>query len=255
MNNPKLIEALEKLTLSELSRKIYLNVLSNSDLNVSDLSVLLGKYRAKIYEGLNELAKIGLLEKQEQYSRKILVKSPSFVLSLIKQKQFEMNKSATNLQEELPYILSNLAKSMENKQVKTYYGVNEFSYLLATVLDDCADDSQMISFNEHDNIYNIIDTDYFFNIWVEKRIKKNIHNRILANFNNKFVESEKPFDKIKPRELRVLPDSFKNDSCYWIIADKIIFWDTKIPRAILIENKFIADLMYSNFNIIWEISK
>jgi predicted DNA-binding transcriptional regulator len=251
MKNNKLNLALQKLGLDKLSISLYEILIDNPNLSITELCTQTGQYRAKIYEALEELKKFGLVGRENDYKRQIKVSSPTTVFTLLKQKQYEINRSVVDLQAELPYILANYFDQKTALDVKVFDGENKFTYLLTTVLDECPDGVEMVSFNENNDIYDIIDSKYFFDVWVEKRITKKIFNRILLHPKNSFTNSQQPLDQVKFRSTKVLSSSLSDQGCYWIIGSKIIFWDTVTPKAILIENKVLASVLNSGFDLVW----
>jgi sugar-specific transcriptional regulator TrmB len=251
MKNNKLNLALQKLGLDKLSISLYEILIDNPNCSVTELCTQTGQYRAKIYEALEELKTFGLVERENDFKRQIKVSSPTTVFTLLKQKQYEINRSVVDLQEELPYILANYFDQKSALGVKVFDGENKFTYLLTTILDECVDGTEMISFNENNDIYNIIDSKYFFDVWVEKRVAKKIFNRILLHPKNSFTNSQQPLDQVKYRSTKILSSSLSDQGCYWIVGSKIIFWDTVTPKAILIENKVLAEVMKSGFELVW----
>jgi predicted transcriptional regulator len=252
MKNNKLNIALQKLGLDKLSIALYEILIDNSNLSITELCTQTGQYRAKIYEALEELKKFGLVERENDFKRQLKVSSPTLVFTLLKQKQYEINRSVVDLQDELPYILANYFNQKNALDVKIFDGENKFTYLLTTILDECPEGTEMISFNENNDIYNIIDAKYFFDVWVEKRISKKIFNRIFLHPKNSFINSQQPLDQVKFRQTKILPNSQTDQGCYWIIGSKIIFWDTVTPKAILIENKVLSEVLKTNFYQAWE---
>jgi predicted DNA-binding transcriptional regulator len=253
MKNTKLSKALQKLGISSIAIKLYELLLDDSNISITELCTQLGQYRAKIYEGLDELKVLGLVERENDFKRNIIVKSPTVVFTILKQKQYEINRSVVDLESELPYILANYFSDKDNLDIKVYDGQNKFTYLLTSILDECVDGVEMVSFNENNDIYDIIDSKYFFDVWVEKRVSKNIFNKILLHPKNTFKHSQKPFDQNKLRETKVLQSSLSDQGCYWIIGNKIILWDTSTPKAILIENKILAEVLKTNFYQVWDL--
>jgi sugar-specific transcriptional regulator TrmB len=252
MKNTKLNKSMTKLGLSDLAIKIYEVLLDNPDLSITEICTQTGQYRAKVYEGFEELKNIGLLERENNFKRVIKLSSPSTVFNLLKQKQYDINRSVVDLEQELPYILANYFDSKESLDIKIFDGQNKFVYLLTSILDECVDGTEMVSFNENNDIYDIIDSKYFFDVWVEKRIQKSIFNRILSHPKNTFVSEQKKFDSQKMRKCKILPSSNSDQGCYWIIGNKIILWDTSTPKAILIENKILAEVLKTNFYQVWD---
>jgi hypothetical protein len=195
-----------------------------------------------------------LVERENDFKRQIKVSSPAIVFTLLKQKQYEINRSVVDLQEELPHILANFFDQKTSLDVKVFDGENKFSYLLTTILDECADGVEMVSFNENNDIYNIINFKYFFDVWVEKRVSKRIFNKMLLHpKNTTYTKDQKAIDGLKLREGKHLPSSLSDQGCYWIIGSKIILWDTVTPKAILIENKVLAEVLKSGFELVWRI--
>ncbi len=252
MKNTKLAKALQKLGLSQLSIQLYELVLSEPNLSITQICTTTGQYRAKIYDSLEELKSIGLIERENNYKRQIQVASPSTVFSLLKQKQYEINRSVVDLEQELPYILADYFDKKDNLDIKVFDGQNKFVYLLTSILDECVDEAEMVSFNENNYIYDIIDSRYFFDIWVEKRIEKSIFNKILCHPENSFIREQKKFDAQKMRKCKILPSSKSDQGCYWIIGSKIILWDTVTTKAIVIENKILSEVLKTNFYQVWD---
>jgi hypothetical protein len=252
MQYKQLSQSLEKLGLSELAITIYIKLVLQSGISISELCLSTGQYRAKIYECYEELKEIGLIERNNDFTRKIVVKSPSVVATLLKQKQFEIANSLVDLQVELPFILANISPLQKNLSIRVFEGTNKFNYLMTTILDECSEGEEMMSFNESNDLYEVIGSNYFFEIWIEKRIQKKIFNRILHSPKNSFVKSETPKDADRYRTSKVLSHKYTANGCYWIIGKKVILWDTVTPKAVLIDNIVMADLMKAGFDMIWE---
>jgi predicted transcriptional regulator len=203
MKNIKLKIALQKLGLDKLAISLYEILIDSPNTSISELCTKTGQYRAKVYESFERLKEVGLLERENDFKRQIKIASPTVVFNLLKQKQYEINRSVVDLEQELPYILANYFDQKDNLDIKVFDGQNKFVYLLTSILDECVDGTEMVSFNENNDIYDIIDSRYFFDIWVKNRISKKIFNRILLHPNNSFTISQQPLDKTKFRETKV----------------------------------------------------
>lgn len=252
MKNLKLTKALEQIGLSQQSIKVYFLLFNDSELSITQICNHLGMYRAKIYDFLEELKEFDLISRENDYSRKIFVASPSVVFNILKRKQYELNRSLVDLEEEMPNILASYSDKKGTLDVKVFDGENKFIYLMTSILDECVEGSEMISYNEGNDLYDIFDATYFLETWVNRRIQKLIFNKILLNRDNKFTPNQILQDKTKYRECRVLETSNSEQGCYWVIGNKVIFWDTLTPKAVLIENKTIAQLLKSNFYQVWD---
>lgn len=248
MNLKTIERALKELGLSTVAIDTYLLLSKNQQLNITDISIQLGTYRRKIYEALDLLQEIGLVEKNKE---KIVLKSPVVLKTLLRSKQYKINKATIEYEETLPELLSNFFQEGKNPSIKIFDGNNKFRYLFNTILDELDNGGKILSYNEGDDLYESMDMDYFFNIWIPKRVAKNIFIKILATSNNTKFETELYRNKQMLRETKQLSNT-TTKGCYWIAGPKIILWDTATPKAILIENVLLADLFRKQFELIWD---
>jgi sugar-specific transcriptional regulator TrmB len=253
MNILVIKKTLLEIGLSEMATKVYLQIYQNPKQNITEIAQNLGIYRRKIYESLDELEGLNLLGKSDQRYKEFRLKSPVFLKTMLKDKQHKLNKNLLDFEEVLPSLLTNFFEKGKIPEVRIFDQSNKFKYLFNTILDEIDPKDEILNYNEGDDFYKIVDIDYFFEVWVEKRIKKNIFIRVLANINNSVLDREIPKDSQKYRETRFLKNSNGIKGCYWIIGSKIILWDTIAVKAILIENLILAKLMKNQFEINWDI--
>lgn len=254
MLQTKIIEAVIELGLSKFEAKIYALLIDLKNPTVTQLCTQTGSYRRKVYEALEALNQAGLIEHRSDYSRNIKVKSPVVLDTLLKSKQYELNKVSLNYQDLLPQLLSNFYTEGKEPQIQVFDGLNKFKYLFNTLLDQVKNDTEMLSYNEGQDLYDILDLNYFLNIWVEKRIAKKVFARVLANGANQAATKEKQRDKEKYREVRILNNTAENKGCFWILGTKIILWDTSSIKAIVIDNLLFAKLFRELFDKVWNVS-
>ncbi|MEM1312446.1 MAG: helix-turn-helix domain-containing protein, partial [Patescibacteria group bacterium] len=182
MRYSDLKNALTQIGLDPLSIKIYLILISaKKQTGISDLANDLGVYRQKIYNALEELYKYNLVLRTAKFSRNIEAKSPRIVYSLLKKKQYEINKTTVTLKESLPDLITSFSSLGREPSVRIFDGTNKFIFLLATILDEISIDDQILSYNENNDFYKVVNYDYFFDIWIEKRVSKKIPIKILLN--------------------------------------------------------------------------
>ncbi len=244
-------QPLTQIGLDQREIQIYLLVSSNPEIIVSDISRETGLGRNKVYSVLKNLADIGLLEHERDYGRRIILKSPSVIGTLLKSKKYKINSTINDFEEVLPSLITNFYDAKRELEIKLYEGTNKFVYLMNQVIQEAENGSAMFSFNEGDDFYEIVDTNYFLGIWIEERVKKNIFNKILVTHNNSLFQKHSPQNQIKLREMKQLP-SQNNKGCYWVIGNKIIHWDTVYAKAILIINPIMAQNLRLSFELLWE---
>lgn len=245
---------LSQIGLDQREINTYLIINQNPIITVSDLSRETGLGRNKVYEILKKLSDLGLLEYPKDYGRKIILKSPNVIGTLLKSKKYDINSTIQNFEENLPSLITNFYDYKKEPEVRLYEGSNKFVLLMNQVLQEAENGIEMVSFNEGDDFYEIVDINYFLGIWIEERAKKNIFNKILVTHNNSLFQKHSPQNEIKLREMKTLPNQ-NNKGCYWVIGNKVIHWDTINAKAILISNQSIADSMKLQFQIVWDLTK
>lgn len=251
----QIFTALLELGLDELEASIYWELLQKPEITILEISQNLATYRRKIYEGLDKLNHIGLVEKLDNFNSKkpnYRAKSPVVIQTLIKAKQHHTNKSLVDFQEVLPNLLTNFFEVGKVPEVRIFDGENKFKYLLNIILDEVPDGTNLLGFNEGDDLFDLFDPDYFINVWVEKRIAKNCFAKVLVNADGRLKDQQIPLNSQKLREVRILNNTKSDTSAFWIIGNKVIFWDTQSIKAVLIENQEIARLMTQIWQISWE---
>ncbi len=247
--NTQFSKILLELNLNQKQAQVYETILLDKRITISEICRKLGTNRIFVYRTLDQLAKLGLLESVERNKEGFLITNPNIVLSLLQQKQYQSNKAVSDFQEFLPEILTNWYGYNE-PVFKTYTGKDKFLLLFNSILETTTPNSTIHSFGEGNDFIEIIDINYWSNIWLPKRIKKNISSLILATHNNSYFN----INNIKEeylRDWRFLPVEFNKMGSFWIINDVIILWDTVNTRAFEIRNKTMAEFLKGVFIMVW----
>ncbi len=250
MNNipTTLKNALVSIGCSDLESDVFVQLFVHKH-SVTHISRALTTNRPKIYIALKELLKKGLVK---SIKGKWIPISPKVIFTQIQNKKYNLDRLVHDYKNVLPTLIENYFEVKQQPSIQVFDGENKFLYLFHTLLDEIAVGESMISFNEGDDLYRWFDRDYFVDVWIEKRVSKRIHNRILYNSKNQFIPLESHRDEPKLRNTKVLPDSYVNMGSFWVIgADRVILWDTITPKAIVIDNRILANLLKTNFDIIW----
>ena len=246
MNNELIIELFSAFDLDEFDAKTYIHLLETGDKNISNIALQLKTYRVKIYRSIE------ILKQRKLINDDLSAKSPRILNSLLKQKEYQLNSQYRKYREYLTSLADNFESPNKEIFSQTFVGVNQFVNLFVNLLDSIKEGAEMISYNEGNDLYQILDTDYFFEIWVQKRVAKKIFNRILVNPSNKYFDTEVKKDSKLHRITKKLDlKSANQNGCYWVVDSKVIFWDTEVPKAILIDNSLIGSLLTQQFDQIW----
>lgn len=241
------------LGLNEFESSLYIYLIDHKQANITELCNKLGAYRQKVYDALAALQNLGLIEKHNDFSRRIIIKPPSILATLLKKKQYEINNAELVFEELLPELMGGFQKAEKYSQVRVFDGLNRFRYLFSTILDEAViGENELLMFNEGDDMYETLDINYFLNVWVDKRIKKGIYAKILTNSENSIAQNEISKNKESFRESRFLRPNFNAKGCFWVLGDKVILWDTKQRRAIVLQGDSLASFYGNIFYSFWE---
>jgi sugar-specific transcriptional regulator TrmB len=229
---------------------LYELILQDRNLSISQLAQKLTTNRMFIYRNLEVLENKGLLEKRNAWEKGFKPTNPSIVASLLKQKQLELNKAITNFDQYLPEILTNWYSFLE-PTFKTYDSKDKFWLLFNTLIDKAPENSIIYEIGSGQDFYNIVDLDYWDNVWRPKRLKKNISGRILARNDDPHFTKSQIKTEFK-RDWKFLPPSFKSIGSIWVVSNTIILWDTFNGKAFEIQNTTLANLLVATFEALWE---
>ena len=247
-------KSLAQIGLDDNQIKVYLLLLENNNFNVTDISRETGIGRNKIYDILKELAQLELIDHTKDFGRKILLKSPSIIGTLLKNQKYQVNHTINDFETILPNLITNYFETKVEPEIKIYEGVNKFVYLMNLILSESQDGEELLSFNESQDLWNIMDYKYFESVWINGRVRKNIFAKILLRNDlsqREFLLHEITLDSTKFRQMKILKNPAVVSGCYWIIGNKVIHWDTLNAKAVLISNSTITDNMRLNFELVW----
>ena len=242
-----LCKSLLEIGLSEYSAKVYLEILTDQKISITKIAQNLYTNRVKIYECLDELRKIGLVEKDS-----LSIEPPSRIVAILRHKEVQTKRLSDDLSEILPSYLTNYYTAAKKSRVKIYEGKNEFIKLQNQSVDELKDGGEIMIFAEGVEMYDVIDP-YYYNIELSSRRKnKNKTARIIASYDNDILTSKANRNEQLDRQVKVLPKGFSSLGTIAIYDDRIINWNTVIPRAIMIEDEVIAQVYRDIFNFFWE---
>jgi sugar-specific transcriptional regulator TrmB len=252
LQNSNLLQlVLEQLDLGELEIQIYQLLLQHPELNVTDLAKKTGVYRLKIYNALDNLQKAELISQTADYNRKIELEPPAKIITKLKLKENNLSRINSDFEQLLPELQSQYYSSARQPITKIYQGKKEFLQIFHQILEETPKGEFILAISEGEDFYRIIDFDYFNQNWMQPRIKKGVFVNVLVRADNlDFIEMSKDNEK-HLREMKVLPKDFKFPGTVWVSNNKIINWNTVMARAIVIEDKVMADFYRQMFEMLW----
>lgn len=250
----KIIEYLEKLDFSKNEAKIYITLLKNGSLTVSELAQKAKFNRTATYGYVNLLTEKGVIAKSKGESNKVLANPPEHLHYLVD----ERLSSAKKLQEELYPVVTtlnaNFMKSAmtNNSEMKYFKGRTG----IRAIYDDCLKANKIRSyFNPKETINLLPENLGLFERIIAKRPGMEIYE--LAEDS---VESRERARKIFPCPRlywKFLPKDVK------LTSNDILIYDGKVAIVNLIDEDTLSGFILRNqdyynnsvqlFDLLWRL--
>ncbi len=246
-----------KLNLDEKHTRVYLTLFEESVSTAGKLSKKLSIPRSTLYGLLYDLNKKGLVIQSEKQGIKVWqAESPDKLKHLI-------NNEINNL-EDLNLNLSTLITELKNKEKQDFVSP-KFSYFegpdaLRQMLKDvlCYRNIDTIAFWPISEMIKILGKDFF--IYSNKeRIKRNISAKVLWPNDRQVDLKDNVFLGVGndfKREIRIAPKNIDCSMGYWAYENKAAFLSSKKESfGFIVESVELKQLLETQFNVLWELSK
>jgi sugar-specific transcriptional regulator TrmB len=242
--NKALISNLKQLDLIDSEIKIYLFLLEQGLSPVSQISKKTGILRTNCYAILGRLEEKGLIdENRGEKKRKFSAKDPTAILRMIDTKKELANNNL------LPELM-NLFKSQKNKPViKFYEGTEQLKEIFLQIYES----KEVLGFTSTKKLFEF--SPEFF-----KKLHKGMREREIFLRDIVSAESSKETSKEVKKRLGVYVEHKFLPTKYGALDTDIIIWNNKVSIMTLaepifgtvIDNKYIADTLRLQFNMIWD---
>lgn len=249
MTNDLLYNSLLNAELSPLAARIYLELMNNEDLTISDLAKIYAVQRKKIYDCLSELEKLGLIEKEFRFSRKISIKSPSKIISILQQKEFALKSNLEGLTTLLPTLMDQYYDK-KSDFIKIYKGRTQLTNLFDLILEENPG-VEILGLGDFQTNIEFWGVEYD-QVWKQRRISKQIKLRGLT-FPGYIPSKLANKDLLELRQMKLLPDKFRSQGLIIVSGNVVTQWNPILPRAIYINDPVFAGLFRSLFEIVWNL--
>jgi sugar-specific transcriptional regulator TrmB len=242
---------LTKLGFSPSEIKIYLHLLKTGSSYANKISSETKINRTNVYEALDRLIAKGVISFIIRNKIKWFeAKNPESVISLIKEKEEEINKTKKELFKEIKKISVNLDKKLE---ANIFVGRKGLRMIFEEMLEKKKPISLMGSQLQFRNFFGP-----YFELWHRKRIEKKISQKSIfpKQFRPEIEKFKKILKKINEKtyiEYQFVENKFINPTATFLYGDNCIFvqWSRE-PIAIKINNKEITKSHKNYFEMLWK---
>jgi sugar-specific transcriptional regulator TrmB len=215
---------------------VYLALLELGPSLAGSISRKTGIHRRNVYDITERLIQKGLIGYILKNNRRLFeAANPERFKEILNEKQKILDEGLG----ELNFLYQ---KTKEKQETNFYKGIEG----LKTVFQDQLNSKEILILGASKSAFEILP--FYFKWYDEDRVKRKIKARIIA--------SEKLGKKIPLSEIKYLPQKYANPLAINIYGNKvaIIFWK-KIPTAVVINEKEIADSYRQYFELMWKIAK
>ena len=241
--------SLNELGLTEHEVNLYIVSLRLGPSSIITLAKSLQISRPNVYKVIKGLEKYGLAKfsDKEKFSRNFIVEPPTVLLDKIRDKKRNLAEIDQNLTLNLPGLLAMYHQGTSDSKIKIYKGKSDYINIFRQSLDE--ESKEILFFGSSNDFVQFVSLDVE-NKWIEDRVKKGIHIKVLSvasEFSDRLVEN----DEKELRKTKII-ESKDFSSSFMLFGNKIIFWQPKAPLAIVIQDQFIYEMMKVIFEKAWD---
>lgn len=248
MTNSLLSKITQFLGLNQIESEIYQYLLYEKEINISSIATKLNINRIQVYEAFDKLAEFGLITKPKGRNKNIEINDPKVILTNLKHKQIETENYVRQFQTLLPDLDQINSLSKKTIPVKIIQGKAEFEDLFLEMYETT--NKELLFLGNADEFYNFLDENYI-DYAIKKRVQKGVKHRVLSFQPGISLQNLAAFEKQTLREVRYLPEKFNSLGYINIFDNKIVNWNTKLARAVMIEDPIMANFYKTIFEVLW----
>ncbi len=247
---------LSKLGFSDEEIKTYLFALESGEQTAGFLAQRLGLPRPSVYGFLKKLAESGLVTQSVKNGIKTFTAAPAEKIGMIfDQKMDELKDDKKRFEMILPELVKNSGK-MLSPRFQLFEGKENVKNAIKDTL--LYRNLETESYWPIKTMIEILGVD-FFKYFNKERIKRNMYVRAIWPERQKVDIKMNPYLGIGDdflREIRLAPKEIDFEMGYWIYDNKVSFISSrKESFGFIIESREFAEMMRSQFNNIWKLSK
>lgn len=244
----------QELGLSEITQKVFSDLLTNGATTASKLADRVGIPRPSVYDHLKILIKNGLVtERKEEYRKVFQVDDLRNIQELLNDKINSLENEKKQFELSLPALLQKVA--FVEPQVKFYSGKDGIKQVMNHIMLNR--NIETILFWPMSEMMKVLGEKYLEEV-NEKRVKRNISLRAIWPKDKNFNVSKYQYlkgGKETLRNLRFAPKGMIWNMGYWLYEDKVAFLSSeKEGFGFVVQSKDFSNLMKLQFEEIWKIS-
>ena len=213
--------------------------------------------RPSLYGFLKKLQAKGMVAQSLKNGVKLFsAESPAKIETVFNQQIESLQNKKKLYKEMLPEIEKVMPSKFLSPKFQLYEGNEGVKHVLKDML--LYRDIETQSYWPIKAMVDILSPD-FFRYLNKERIKNNLYTRAIWPINQKIDIKKHPYLGVGEdfkREIRIAPKGVDFSMGYWIYKNKVAFISSrKESFGFIIESKELVDMLLSQFEIIWKMSK
>lgn len=256
--------------LTRVQAEIYAFLLESGEFKASEIAKKIKRPRGVAYKGLDELLKMGFVEKIENRKiaffraehpnklEKLFIEKESEFRRRLIEKEEDLKKEKEVFNKNLPDFISLYNLAHNKPGVKYYEGMRGVTGVLEHIADSFKPDTEIVSFVKVLPVEFEREVNDSFAYFVRKRIEKNVKTRVLAVDTPEGRELQKK-DAGSLRETRLtriknLPLDFPGGEIF-IYENEIcaVMMEKSVYFAFTVQSRSIAQMLKVFFESEWEL--
>lgn len=243
--NKEYLNILKSIGLTENESEVYLAGIESGVGTVDNISRKTSLKRPNVYKIIDSLISKNLASVEFHGLKKLYkMENPENLVTILKEKDQKLASI-------LPELLNSYNRVPSTAEIKISYGLVNLKKIYTGLIE---------KHNPHDYYYVISNLekwkgldDEFLQSFVDQRIKKDIHIKILSE-KSEYASQMKQFERNFNQEVRFLPTSTSILTDTIITPKKLLIVSLGDPITIFeIENYYLINSNKSNFETIWEL--
>jgi len=252
-----LTKVFEKFGFKEEHSDVYLTLLEGGVMSAGSLAKRLNIPRTTLYGLLNELARGGLVLQSEKEKIKLWqAVDPENIKNIINDKINSLENTRNNFNTVLEKLKSSQKTDFISPKLNYFEGAEEMRIMLKNVLL-CDNLHTELCWPVKD-IIKVVGKE-FLHEFNKKRVRNNIHIRVIWPMDKTSDITKDTFlapGKEVKREVRIAPEDVDFSMGYWAYGNKVIFMSSKKENfGFIVESRELRQLIKTQFEILWNISK
>lgn len=245
---------LEELNFPQNARQIFIQLAENGFYTARQLSESLGLPRATVYDNLKILAQNGLVTEKDRDSKRLFgIDDPKNIELLLESKMEKISSAKKEIRKWSSTLKTDLAYE---PKIKFYSGVEGIKQVLKDLL--WCENIETLTMWPINEMVDILGKEYLEEL-NRRRIKHRISIRGIWPSDKIVNFKDHPYlgvGKGHLRQLRLAPKGMTWDMSYWLYEDKVAFISSKAEDfGFVIHSRDFANLIKTQFEVIWKISK